>query len=413
MIGQEAPFLLLRFGKHVADTMIERLLADASLLAEDVAADLGGTMDAAAVEVVVRRYLEAIAAGRRLSATELARLRSDGAVAARDGRPLAEPLDAYLSTGWVAWEHAVRIAHAEDGGGARATELAALGSALLRAGDDLAAALADGYTGAERALAARAGATRRAVLDELLSPAHLGAAGQARLMRRAALVGLDPALPYGLVVARATVELEEEGAVAEEVARRLARDPARRPHLVSVRDGDLVVLGAGPWRTPRVLEQALDGLVPEAWWATSAPPDDIAQLPRAYAAALDALRVLPACRPARALHTAASVALERAMVADPGLAAAGVDVWLGPLLRAGRGAAGLLPTLEAWLEEEHSVTGTARRLGVAPRTVSYRLARVATLLERPSLDGPTRARLAAALLTRRLLAAWAPSPPGP
>jgi len=208
------------------------------------------------------------------------------------------------------------------------------------------------------------------------------------------------------VVAGALKEKEEEGAVTEEVARRLARDPARRPHLVSVRDGDLVVLVAGPWRSPRILEQALDGLVPEAWWAASATPDDIALLPRAYAAALDALRVLPACRPARAIHAAASVALERAMVADPGLAAAGVDAWLGPLLRAGRGAAGLLPTLEAWLEE-HSITGTARLLGVAPRTVSYRLERVATLLERPSLDGDTRARLAAALLTRRLLAAWA------
>jgi len=407
MMAHETHVSLLRFGNHVADPIIERLLAEAPRLAADVAADLGGTMDDATVEVVVRRFLEAIAAGRRLSATDLARLRSDGAAAARDGRPLAEPLDAYLSTGWVAWEHAVRLAQVDGGGAARATELAALGSALLRAGDDLAAALADGYTGAERALAARAGATRRAVLDELVSPAPLGAAGQARLVRRATLVGLDAALPYGLVVARATVELEEEGAVAEEVARRLARDPARRPHLVSVRDGDLVVLAAGPWRTPRVLEQALDGLVPEAWWAASAAPDDIALLPRAYAAALDALRVLPACRPARAIHAAASVALERAMVADPGLAAAGVDAWLGPLLGAGRGAAGLLPTLEAWLEEEHSITGTARRLGVAPRTVSYRLERVATLLERASLDGDTRARLAAALLTRRLLAAWA------
>jgi len=396
----------------MAAPLIERLLRDASVLAADVAADLGGTLDDTAVEAVVRRFLEAIAAGRRLSATELARLRSDGAAAARDGRPLAEPLDAYLSTGWVAWEHAVRLAQADEGDPARAAELAALGSALLRAGDDLAAALADGYTGAERALAARAGATRRAVLDELLSPAHLGAAGQARLTRRAALVGLDPALPYGLVVARTTMELEEEGAVAEEVGRRLARDPARRPHLVSVRDGDLVVLAAGPWRSPAVLEQALDGLVAEAWWAASSTPDDIASLPRAYAAALDALRVLPACRPAREIHDAASVALERAMVADPALAAAGIDAWLGPLLRAGRGAAGLLPTLEAWLEEEHSITGTARRLGVAPRTVSYRLERVAALLGRSTLDGETRARLAVALLTRRLLAAWAPGPVG-
>jgi len=392
----------------MADTLVQRLLAEASSVARDVATDLGPETDMTAVEAVVRRYLEALADERRLSGAELLRLRADGAAAARAGRPLAEPLDAWLSTGWVAWEHAVRLSESDGGTtAARSRELASLGHALLRAGDDLAAALADGYTGAERALAARAGATRRAVLDELLSPAQLDAAGHARLMRRAALVGLDPSLPYGVVVARATVEMEEEGVAAEEVARRLARDPARRPHLVSVRDGDLVALVAGPWRATTPLERALDGLVPETWFAASVAPDDIRQLPRAFARALDALRVLPACRPARAVHASEGLALERALVADAGLAAAGVDGWLGPLERAGRGATGLLETAEAWLAADQSITGTARRLGVAPRTVTYRLERIAALLDRPALDAEVRERLSAALLTRRLLGAWA------
>lgn len=383
------------------ERLIDRLLARAPELARDVAADLGPDADSAAVEPVVRRHLAAIADGRRLSAVELARLRADGAAAARAGVPLAEPLDAYLSTGWVAWDHAVRLARPDE-----ADALASLGAALLRAGDDLAAALADGYTAAERALAARAGATRRAVLDELLAPPPPGTAAQARLLRRAALVGLDPALPYGLVVARATAELEEEGAAAEEVARRLSRDPARRPHLVSVRDGDLVVVLAGPWRTPGMVERALEGLVPEAWWAASADPEPLLALPRAYAASLDALRVLPACRPAGTLTPAADVALERALVADPGLAAAGVRRWLGPLEEGGRGASALVPTLEAWLASGQSVTGTARALDVAPRTVTYRLERIAALLGLPDLDAEARTRLAAALLARRLLGAW-------
>ena len=95
------------------------------------------------------------------------------------------------------------------------------------------------------------------------------------------------------------------------------------------------------------------------------------------------------------------------MVADAGLAAAGVDGWLGPLERAGRGATGLLETAEAWLAADQSITGTARRLGVAPRTVTYRLERIAALLDRPALDAEVRERLSAALLTRRLLGAWA------
>lgn len=383
------------------ERLVDRLLADSTRLAGDVAADLGPGADAAAVEPIVRRHLGAIATGRRLSAAELARLRADGAAAARAGVPLAEPLDAYLSTGWVAWEHAVRIAGPED-----TAELAALGAALLRAGDDLAAALADGYTAAERALAARAGATRRAVLDELLAPPPPGAAAQARLLRRAALVGLDPALPYGLVVARGTGEIDEEGAVAEEVARRLARDPARRPHLVSVRDGDLVMLVAGPWRTLAIVEGALQGVIPDRWWAASVTPDSLPTLPRAHAAALDALRVLPACRAPRTVTPAGDLALERAIVADPALAAAGVARWLGPLDLAGRGAGELVPTLQAWLDAEQSVTGTARALGVAPRTVTYRLERIATLLGLVSLDASARERLAAAILARRLLGAW-------
>ncbi|MFN8620705.1 MAG: helix-turn-helix domain-containing protein [Chloroflexota bacterium] len=388
----------------MTDALVDRLLADVPELARQVAADLGPDVDPSVVEPAVRRYLEAVAGGARLSAGELVRLRSDGAAAARAGVPLAAPLDTYLSTGWVAWEHAVGIARPDE-----RDALAALGSALLRGGDDLAAALADGYTAAERALAARAGATRRAVLGELLAPSSGGAA-QARLLRRATLVGLDPAQPYGLIVARATVELEEEGAAADEVARRLARDPARRAHLVSVRDGDLVVLLAGPWRAgAATAEAALEGFEADPggrWWAASAEPDALAVLPRAYAAALDALRVLPACRAPGTVTSAVDVTLERALVADPALAAAGVARWLGPLEEGGRGASALVPTLEAWLAAEQSVTGTARDLGIAPRTVTYRLERIAMLLGLRDLDGAARARLATALLARRLLDAW-------
>jgi hypothetical protein len=391
-------------GNLALASIVARLLLDTQDLARDVAADLGPETVPDDVEPVVRRVLAGIASGQRLGAAELGRLRTEGAAAAREGRPLAQPLDAYLSTTWVAWEHAVRLAASDPDAAGRAVELAALGSALLRAGDDIAAALADGFTGAERALAARAGATRRAVLDELLSPVTLGAAGQARLVRRAALVGLDPGLPYGLAVVRAATELEDEGAAAEEVARRLARDPARRPHLVSVRDGDLVVLVAGPWRTPGPLDRALVDLPDEPWWAAATAPDELGALPGHYAEAIDALRVLPACRPPGAVHPVASVALERALVADPALAAAGVEAWLGPLGRAARGGEALLPTLEAWFDAAESVTATARRLGVAPRTITYRLERVARLLGLPGLDRAARERLGVALLVRRLLA---------
>jgi len=157
---------------------------------------MGVTAEAA--EPVVDRFLAAIAAGGvRVGEADLVRWRAEGAAAARDGQPLAAPIDAYLSTAWVAWDHALNVAPAVD-----AQVLGVLGSALLRAGDDIAAALADGYTAAERALATSAGATRQAILEELLDPAAGTAAGTARLVHRVALVGLDPGSMYHLLVIR-------------------------------------------------------------------------------------------------------------------------------------------------------------------------------------------------------------------
>jgi hypothetical protein len=125
---------------------------------------------------------------------------------------------------------------------------------------------------------------------------------------------------------------------------------------------------------------------------------------------VDALRVVPACGAPGSIVRVASLALERALVADPALAAAGIAAWLGPLERGGRGSEVLLPTLEAWFAESGSVTGTARRLGVAPRTVAYRLTRIARVLGLPALDLGARERLGTALLMRRLLAG---TPAGP
>jgi hypothetical protein len=384
------------------DGLTDALRADTPGLAGLVALDVGRGTDARDLEPAVTLLLEAIARGPRPQASTIAALRAEGAAAAREGRPLAEPIDVYLSSAWVVWDRAVELA-ALNAAGDPAGDLAALGRALLRAGDDIAAALADGYTSAERALAARVGATRRAVLAELLAPHPADPGGQARLARRAELVGLDPVLPIGLIVVRGTAELEGDGPVTDAVSRQLARDPARRPSLVGVRDTDLVVLLAGPWRSPDIPVRALDDAPrDDPWWAVSVDPVPLAALPDAHADALDSLRILPGCRPPHSITRAGDVALERALVADATLAEQAVARWLGPLAVARRGA-DLVATLEAWLAEGQSVVGAARVLGVAARTVSYRLVRVARLLGVRELDAATRERLVTALLMRRLL----------
>jgi hypothetical protein len=66
----------------------------------------------------------------------------------------------------------------------------------------------------------------------------------------------------------------------------------------------------------------------------------------------------------------------------------------------------LVRTLEAWFAARESVTGAASALGVAPRTVSYRLRRAEALLGHPI--AARRAELEVALRLQRLFAAGPP-----
>lgn len=383
--------------QHGLVAIIDRLREAMPDLVRDVAADLGES-DPAVVVPTVRRFLDMIIGGPGLGEADRLRLRQEGATAARQGRPLAALMDAYLSTAWVAWDHALGLSPALGVGVMRD-----LGAALLRAGDDIAAEVSDGYTTAERALATTAGAARQAILDDLLTATAADAASTTRLLRRAGLAGLDPGQDHHLLVLRRPADLEGPGDLVEDLDRRLARDPARRPYLVAARGTDLVALAGSGWRDGRPFRDATRDLSRDPWWAVVAGPVPLEQVGHAYADALDALRVAPAVAPERTLVTVAELALERALVADPVLAAAGVERWLGLLASAPRGGTALVRTLEAWLESGESVTATARALGIAPRTVSYRLERIASLLGLRTLGPADVARLSAALLMARLL----------
>lgn len=376
---------------------MDRLALEAPRIAAAVQRDVPGS-DLAALDELTRRLLAGVVAARRPSAAELRRLRGEGAEAARDGEPVQAAIDRYLTAAWVSWGVAVELADRPE----ERAALTELGGVLLKAGDDIAAALAEGYAAAERSLAARAGATRRGVLDELVSLAPDDPAALARLHRRAAQLGLDPGARYRLILVTGAVEIEDEGPLAESFGRALSRPPSRQPHLAAVRGGELVVVLADPWRSPSLLEEALGMLAPLGrWWAVVTDARPLAALAGAHADAVGALRVVRALDRAGELVPTRSVALERALSAVTELTQTGVEVWLGPLERAGRGE--LVATLEAYFAAGGSVTRTARALGVAPRTVTYRLTRTARLLGLPALDAETRLRLAAALLARRLL----------
>jgi DNA-binding PucR family transcriptional regulator len=171
----------------------------------------------------------------------------------------------------------------------------------------------------------------------------------------------------------------------------------------------VLLLPAGRWSAdPTAALRALGS----GWSAVMAPA---AELPETAAAARDAAaslvvavrlglrgRVIPADE----------LLLERALLAAPAQLAIAVGRELGPLEGAPRGAA-LIETVAAYLAERENIRAAGRRLGVAPRTVAYRLARVERLLGGP-LDADRRLRLATALFARRLLASpEAPAPEEP
>jgi PucR C-terminal helix-turn-helix domain len=337
-----------------------------------------------------------------LSGAGVSRLRFAGSRAAREGEPLQRLLDRYLTSGWVLWAAATgrptgsRIA------------VAALGTALLKAGDAAAAALSEGYADAEREIAARSGAARREFLDELLDLPPADPAATARLTRRAAHFGLASNETSRVLIAGVGRDLEDEGPEILRVALALDRpsrsgDAALGVPIIATKRGRLALLARASWPGVAALDRVLDELAgPHGWVAVEAPPvTGLVGVAGAFEAAFDALQVAERLG-LDGRHAADELLLERALLADERLLRAAVDRELGPILDAPRNGKELLRTVETYLAARQNLRTAARLLGVGVRTVSYRLARVEELIGRP-LAGDVALRLSTALVSRRLL----------
>ncbi len=337
------------------------------------------------------------------AASVLDRLREDGAAAAGRGERLEHLLDRHLSAGWVIWEAA------SSGGGASAPILAALGSALLRAGDLAAAAIADGFGATERERVARHVAMLRGIVHELLEPAPAGQVVDARLARATAAAGIPTDRPLRVIVGWLGEAVDDEDARVAQVTRAIVRpprsgQPADPLPAVVTRRGRLVILDVADRPVDPRLSGALSAAAPGGWWAVAADPSaHPAALAGRAADAFAALEVaLRGPAPGRVAE-AGELALERALLADEPLLRAAVDRELGLLLAAPRSGPELVETLVAYLAEGMSVMGAARRLHLAPRTITYRLERIGELRGAP-LDAAAWRRYAVLLAARDLLA---------
>jgi hypothetical protein len=382
--------------------ILAAMARDAQSLVGAVATDVGETRDAVrpAVELTLRLLLEqpGLTRGRAI-------MRAAGAQAARDGIPAERFLQRFTSTTWLVWEGA-REHPAAD----RAV-LEMLGETLLRGIDLLVGAVADGYNAVDRESVAHDAEMRRALLEDLLSTAPPDPVSAARRRRLADRYGLDPDAVYRVIAVSdarpdADVPLDD---VAHVLSRRLRR-PAR----------------AGGSRTTFPLPQVLAwrGLVvvlaTASWPAATKLPVHLAELlgPRWVAVAGDAVGGVEGIattmgRLTLSLRTGVRIgrrgwiggpdelALEELVTVDDGLLDAVVERELGAILGDARMGPELTETLEVFFDSGQNMRETGRRLHLAPRTVAYRLERVARLIGRP-LDGPTCRRLTIALFAYRM-----------
>jgi len=357
----------------------------------------------AATRAAVESMVAALIGAEEFTEDGLSALRSSGARAAREGESLQQLLDRYLTSGWVLWAAATSRSTAAP------AALSALGTALLKAGDSAAAALAEGYGGAERQIAARSGAARREFLDELLALPPDDPAAAARIIRRATHLGLAPSDGYRVLVVGMGREIEDEGpeilrvALALDRPSRAGRDGATSMPIIAAKEGRLVLLARAGRPGAAVLDPVLDELAgPRGWIAVEGPAaTDLAAVAGSFGAALDALLVAQRLG-LRGRLASDDLLLERALLSDERLLRAAVDRELGPILGAPRNGEELLRTVAAYIASRQNLRTAARELGVGVRTVSYRLTRVEELLGRP-LAGEIVLRMTTALLARRLL----------
>jgi hypothetical protein len=382
------------------------------------------------------------AAGSLDLETIVAIQRASGAIAARADRRMVVLMHRYEVTRRVMWEHC--IAAMEDGR-LEPELLGAFGRFLLLWNELTSLAVTDGYRAAERDILARDVEARRGALQELLGVVADDSLSQAHRRRVAARHGLDPDGPYRLIAIapppdsdpipeRPGIGDEELDVLAGRIGHLLGstapgaegvgagiRLPAVLPLMRRI-----AVLARDDWagltRVPGVLDSvlgeladasrsggrgrkaALPDVVKPAWVAVgSRPVDGVESLSAVYADLVDATRVAERLGLRGWIPEPEQLALERLLLADPHLAEATVRRELGPMLADERFGQELIETLQAYFDAGENVTGAARRLHLATRTVAYRLEKIENVLGHP-LDAEAGRRLSIALMVHRLRA---------
>jgi hypothetical protein len=378
----------------------ERVERDRTSVREAAARDSGA--DASILEPAFDHILRLVS-GPEISAEQVQEARDIGVHYSRSGVEARLVLDAYLSLSWAIWESATSGASI----GRRA--IVELADRLMKSIDRAIAAMADGYLEVEVELAAAHSERRRSVLEELLTAPRATPASRTRVRRVAQQHGLAADDPYRLMLVHVDGIQEIPDAMVDRLELHLIvpaphhrRQPGIRLPVVLEWRGRILVVAQPGWAGEHRFREALSVLVGDAWVAVATNvPAGVEGLSEALAHAEFTVGVAANLGRRGWIADPGVLALETMYLLDNELSRAAIEQELGPLLANGRMGEELIETLEVYLASGQNSRETARRLHRSPRTVTYRLERIASLLGH-DLDSEASLRLGAALLALRV-----------
>ncbi|WP_246609561.1 PucR family transcriptional regulator [Nonomuraea rhizosphaerae] len=317
-----------------------------------------------------------------------------GAAVATGRLPDRAALDGYRAAGTRAAELGVPLRALVDAALAAGEKLdsAVVVPALRRA----VSALMEGYEQAQLSAIRGEEEARREFVDDLL----LGRAE--RLAERAEHFGLRLAESYAVAVARGlSPDSGELGRIERDLVARFGSHNV----LVAVRDGLLVCVA--PATLPAALGEFTHHVrtrFPPGWRiGTGRPQRGPGGVVASYREAAGALDLADRLGLRLDVVKAADLLVFPVLLRDRAAMEDLVTSVLSPLTRARGGHEPLLETLEAIFASHGNQTAAARRLGISPRAVTYRLERIRRLTGFSPDDPTQRFTLETAVLGARLL----------
>lgn len=310
--------------------------------------------------------LDAAGERRRLSLGESEQFHQVGRLGAEGGIPLSNLIEEYLGGAGELWEQVLLSADPDH--------RVEVGRALRQVSEDAVAGLAAGFEEGQRRSIRAEESSRREFLDDLLSVGP----NRGLTSERADRVEFGLGSSYSVAVVDAAFRFSDTGPIHARVRTGLAsRSPTRR-FAVFTRSGRLVVVGpdcAASDLAPLIQTLGeVDGLD----WRVGIgePATGLVDIVDAYHQALEAIRLARLFGLGRTADHADLLAY-RVLAGDRNAAPMLARTIMGQLGSAPR--LELERTLGAFIERGGNLAEVARDLGLGPRTVGYRLDRIAQL----------------------------------